>query len=208
VPDNRRVRIAGWCALLSVLTLVGAIFTFAVAEWLGVALEYISLLMLLVVFYALYVVHRSDSPTLSLAGLILMPVALVADMVGGASDGNATLGNIWYVSFSLPFLVFGFVMFRSARMSRGLAVLALAVGAVYLVAGAGGVPPGLDLRGLGQPARAAPDGRLAGLAGARPAFGTTGDGPGDPIRAVARHYRVNRCPRAGAPCRVPARGAT
>ncbi len=144
MPDAKLFRIAGWCALLSVLLLVGAIFSFAIAEWVGVGFEYASLLALLVVLYALYVVHRRDSAALSLVGLILLPVALVADAVSGANYGNATLVNIWYLTFSLPFLVFGFVIFRSARMPRGVAVLALLVGFVYLVAGAGGFLQGAD----------------------------------------------------------------
>lgn len=146
MTDTRLFRIAGWSALVTFLLMVAAIPSFFLVDWLGVVLEILALLTLTVVFYALHVVHRSESSGLSLAGLILMFIAIGADLVSVANYGNDSFTNLWYLAFSMPFLIFGLLGYLSARMQRGPAVVSLLTGAVYLVAAVGGILGSQDIR--------------------------------------------------------------
>ncbi len=144
MSNNKFFRIAGWCALAGALTMVAAVISFMLstgspaAGMIGGILEYISLLLMIFVFYALYVALRPESKILSLVGLILLIAAIVVDIVANISYGNTTLGNLWYLLLSLPFLIYGYLSFRSARISRGFAIVGLLTGVTYFVAGLGG----------------------------------------------------------------------
>ena len=138
--NTKLFRTAGWCAfasaLLVVLASVSFIFAGAApsAGMVGMSFEVIGLLLLVFVFYALAVAHRAESKWLGFAGVILMIVALVVDIVSQQVN-NTFLFGLWYLLFSLPFLIFGFLGFRSARMPRVLAILALLAGLIYFIAG-------------------------------------------------------------------------
>jgi uncharacterized membrane protein YwaF len=119
--------------------MVAAMVSFFIAGLVGGILEIISLLLLIFVFYALYIAHRTESKGLSLAGLILLIAAIGVDIVSMANYGNITLSNLWYLLLSLPFLIFGFLAFRSQRMPRGLAVVALLAGVTFFIAGVVGL---------------------------------------------------------------------
>lgn len=136
--NNNFFRITGWCAFAAALAMLGAVISFMLAPILGGILEYLFLLLLIVVFYGLYVTHRSESKGLSLTGLLLLLIAIVVDGISMSNYGNPTLSNLWYLAFSLPFLIFGFLGLRSPRLPRGLTVLALLTGGIYLVSGVGG----------------------------------------------------------------------
>ena len=98
---------------------------------------YLFFLLLIGVFYALYIAHRPESKGLSLAGLILVFPAI--GMAIAANLGGSTfLVSLWYLFFFLLFLIFGFLAFRSAKMPRGLAVVALLTGITYLISGVAG----------------------------------------------------------------------
>lgn len=136
MSDDRLFRIAGWCTIASVVLLVAATVSFPLgAGMLGGALEILFLLTLVFVFYALYVVHRSESRQLGLAGLILLVLAIGMDVASMTNYGNAVLGALWYLLLSLPFLIFGVLGYRSARMPSGLAVLAILTGVANIAAG-------------------------------------------------------------------------
>jgi hypothetical protein len=145
MSNNKLFRTAGWCALVGALSMVAAVVSFIfsgaapIAGMVGGILEYISLLLLVFVFYALSIAHRSESKGLGLAGLILLIVAIVVDVVAYVNYGNTILSNLWFLLLSLPFLIFGFLAFRSARMPRGLAVVALLAGVTSFISGVGGL---------------------------------------------------------------------
>jgi uncharacterized membrane protein YwaF len=142
---NKLFRTAGWCALAGAIAMIAAMVFFMIAPLVGGILEYISLLLLVFVFCALYVAHRAESKWLSLAGLILLIAAIGADVFSMANYGNSTLGNLWYLLFSFPFLIYGFLSFRNARMPRGLAVVALLAGLILFVSGVIGLLGNPDL---------------------------------------------------------------
>ena len=150
MENNKLYRTAGWCALASAVLMVLAMasFIFAgaapAAGMIGMSFEVISLLLLVFVFYALAVLHRAESKWLGFAGVILLVVALVVDIVSQQVN-NTILFGLWYLLFSLPFLIFGYLGFRSARMPRVLAILAFLAGAIYFIAGVFGLVGNPDL---------------------------------------------------------------
>jgi hypothetical protein len=139
MTENKLFRLTGWCALFGVLFMLAAMVSFPLgAGTLGGILEILFLLLLIIVFYGLYVAHRSESAGLALAGLLLLILAIGVDIVSMQNYGNALLGNLWYTLLSLPFLIYGFLAYRSARMPRGLAVVALLAGIFFFISGVGG----------------------------------------------------------------------
>jgi hypothetical protein len=149
--NSKLFRSAGWGALADAILLPLAMVSFVlsgavpIAGMVGMLLEILSLLLLVFVFYALSVAHRSESRWLGFAGMILLVAALVVDVVSQQYQTSFLFG-LWYLLFSLPFLIFGYLAWRSARMPRGLAVLALLTGAITFIAGVLGL--------LGNPAMA------------------------------------------------------
>lgn len=138
MSNNSLYRTAGWCALLTALltVVVFVIFTVAPTSSLTLILGVVSLLVMTLVFYALYVAHRSESAGLSLAGLILWIVAGVANIASLANPTNNALYAVSTMAFAVPILIFGFLAYRSPKMPRGLAVVALLTGVVWGLAGA------------------------------------------------------------------------
>jgi hypothetical protein len=138
MSNNNLFRIAGWCAILSVL-LMGSFFvasSIAPTSPVAVILAFLGVAAITLVFYALYVVHRSESAGLSLAGLVLWVLAGVLDITSLLNPTNTILYAADSLLFSLPFLIFGFLAYRSAKMPRGLAWMALLSGVFWLIAGA------------------------------------------------------------------------
>jgi hypothetical protein len=138
MPNNILFRIAGWCALLAGL-IMGAFFVasaIAPTSVIGKILAIMGVLAMTVVFYALYVAHRSESAGLSLVGLLLWIPAGVVDIASLASPANTLLYAVDSLLFALPFLIFGFLAYRSAKMPRGLALIGLLSGVCWVITGA------------------------------------------------------------------------
>lgn len=138
MSNNNLFRIAGWCAVLSALATVAVfvIFTVAPTSSLAGILGTVAVLVVTIVFYALYVAHRSESAGLSLAGLVLWIVAAVLNIASLVNPANNALYAVASLAFALPLLIFGFLAFSSAKMPRGLGVMALLSGVVWVIAGA------------------------------------------------------------------------
>jgi hypothetical protein len=138
MSSNKLFRSAGWLAFAGAVLLIVTIVCLYIAHDLGDILLTIFFLLLIGIFYALYVAHRSESKGLSLAGLILVFPAVGVAIAANLSD-NTFLSNLLYLLISLSFLIFGFLAFRSARMPRGLAVVTLLTGVTYLISGVAGL---------------------------------------------------------------------
>jgi len=140
MANKNLFRLAGWCALVAVLLLVAVFVTLSVAPTspAGMILAIVGVLVLTPVFYALYVTHRAESAGLSLAGFVLWIPAAAVDLYSLANPANTFLYNLDCILFSLPFLIFGFLAYRSARMPNGLAVMGLLSGIFYLLTGVAG----------------------------------------------------------------------
>jgi hypothetical protein len=139
MDNNKLFRTAGWCALASVICLPFALVSFMlsgtapIAGMIGMIFEVLSLLLLVYVFYALSVAHRPESKWLGVAAMIIMVVAILVDLISQQFKSNFLFG-LWYLLYSLPYLIFGYLGLRSARMPHVLAVLALLGGGITFVA--------------------------------------------------------------------------
>jgi hypothetical protein len=140
MANNQLFRFTGWCALVVALLMVAILVVpSGASSTVGLILTIAILLGLTMVFYALYVAHRADSAGLSLAGLILWLLSLGLNIMSLVTNlVNNFLSNVGSLLWSLPFLIFGFLAYRSARMPRGLAVVAFLTGVVFLILGVAG----------------------------------------------------------------------
>lgn len=140
MTNNKLFRTAGWCSLAAAICIPFALVSFILsgsapsAGMVGMVFEILSLLLLVYVFYALSIAHRPESKWLGFAGMILLVVAIVIDIVSQQVN-NTFLFGLWYLLYSLPFLIFGFLGLRSARMPHVLAVLVLLAGVITFIAG-------------------------------------------------------------------------
>jgi hypothetical protein len=121
-----------------------AIVSFIVAPTFGVVVEIAVLLMLAVVFYALYVAHRPERPGLSLAGMVLGMLAVGLDLVSMANYGNTSLGSLWYMTLGMAWMVFGFLALSASKLPRVLSVVILLVGVFFVISGGGGLLVGAE----------------------------------------------------------------
>lgn len=138
MSNSKFFRTAGWCGLAGAIFFIVAFVTFPLGLGMfGGIFEILSFLATLVVFYGLYLAHRAQAGGLSLAGLVLAVAAILVAIVVLVTNMPA-LANLWYLLLSLPFLIFGYLAYRSNKMPRGLAIVELLAGAIFLVAGVGG----------------------------------------------------------------------
>jgi hypothetical protein len=138
---NNLYRIAGWCALVTaLLTVLIHLVPSGTLNIVGLILQIVILVGLTFVIYALFIAHRAESAGLSLAGLILGILILGLNLFTLVTNLNNTLiNNVGTLLWSLPFLIFGFLAWRSTRMPRGLAVAALLTGISFLIATVAGM---------------------------------------------------------------------
>jgi hypothetical protein len=138
--NNKLFRTAGWCALVVALLMVAIhVVPSGTSSIVGLILTIAIMLGLTIVFYALYVAHRSESAGLSLAGLILWILAFGLNLISLVSNISTFLGYVGSLFWLLPFLIFGFLAYRSDRMPRGLAVMAFLSGISLLIATVAGM---------------------------------------------------------------------
>jgi hypothetical protein len=131
-------RIASWCALVTALLMLLIPVVQSGPSAIGMILNIVILLGITFVFYVLYIAHRVESAGLSLVGLILWLFSLVLTLVGFLTTLSNSLSSVGSLLWALPFLIFGYLAWRSARMPRLLAVLALLIGVLYLLLGVAG----------------------------------------------------------------------
>jgi hypothetical protein len=140
MKNNQLFRIAGWCILVvALLMVVIHVVPSGAPSIIMLILSIAILLGLIFFFYMLYVVHRPESARLSLAGLVLGIIAVGLNLISLVSKLSAFLMNIGLLLWPLPFLVFGFLAWRSKRMPRGLALVGLLTGITFLIDGVAGL---------------------------------------------------------------------
>jgi hypothetical protein len=137
MPDKKVIQIARWCALLAVLLMISFFVIFSVAPTspIGVLLAIAGVFVLTPVFYALYLLHRSESAMLSLAGFLFWFPAGILDILSLLNHENKLLYIIDSFIFPIPILIFGWLAMKSTKMSTGIAMTALMSGMLYLVSG-------------------------------------------------------------------------
>jgi hypothetical protein len=92
-----------------------------------------SSLVFVVALVALYVVHRSEAPGLSLAAALLLGIALVASIFVDPTDVTNPILLIMTACYGVGSLLLGWLAYRNPRLPRGLAVLLLLIGVLSLI---------------------------------------------------------------------------
>lgn len=131
MSNNNLFRFAGWSAILSI------VFSFAMFAFIGggrggafMAVSMVASFFTAAVLYGLYVFHRSQAATLSLAMLICAVVGLILENIG---TGPATpLGMVTSIIYGATFLLVGYLGYGNPQMPRWLAILAYVVGGASL----------------------------------------------------------------------------
>lgn len=111
------------------------IISIAPSSSMGVLLALAGILILTPVFYALYLIHHSESAILSHVGFIFWFPAGALDMASLLNHENTMIYIIDCFIFSVPLMIFGFLAFKSKKMPNGIAIMALLSGVFYLMSG-------------------------------------------------------------------------
>lgn len=137
MSDKKVIQISRWCALLAVVLMLSFFILISIAPSsnLGVLLALAGILILTPVFYALYLIHRSESAILSLAGLIFWLPAGALDMASLINHENTLIYIIDCFIFSVPLMIFGYLAYKSKIMRNSIAIMPLVSGAFYLFSG-------------------------------------------------------------------------
>jgi hypothetical protein len=140
MKNNQLFQIAGWCALAAALLMLAIhVLPSGTSNMIGLIITIGTMLGLTVVFYALYYFHRVESAQLSLTGLVLWILAFVLNLFSLIGVLNTFLGYLASFFWLLPFLIFGYLAYQTAKIPRGLAVVALLCGISLLIATAAGI---------------------------------------------------------------------
>ncbi len=137
--SNNLFRFAGYAAILSaVLTVVaiGVGITSDMNNMLGLVCSIASSILFVPVVYALYLVHRAQSPGLALAAAILTIVGDIASIFfDPAAPANAPLSGIITVILGIGVLLFGWLAFGNNQMPRGIPIVVWLAGGLVVLSG-------------------------------------------------------------------------
>lgn len=142
-------RYAGIAGLISI---VAFFLAFALPAMLGEAnsalvmvVYAVNLLTSLVPLFALYVIHRSEAPGVSLAAFVAAATSSLLSFGVDPSNLASPLMLTVTVLYAVGALLYGWLGMRSARLPRGIGVTALIVGCLAALAAvaapAGAVEP-------------------------------------------------------------------
>lgn len=152
MSNNNLFRYSGIAAISSaviyVLTLAVGIATGDASSTVGVILTIVSILLFLLVTYALYVVHRRESAGISLIALILAGGGTIGGLFLDPTKITPLFGLVALV-YGIGLALFGWLAYRSPKMPRGMGIVVIVTGVLALilaaVAFAGG---GIEIFGL------------------------------------------------------------
>lgn len=127
MSNTNLFRFAGWSAILSIL------FSFGMFALIGggrggafMVVSIIAALFTFLALYGVYVFHRSQAATLSLAMLVCGAVGLILENLGMGPD--TPMGMVTSAIYGTTFLLVGYLGYGNAQMPRWLAICAYVVG--------------------------------------------------------------------------------
>ena len=130
-------RVAGYSAIVTLVLWIGGFAIGAVSPALvGPALA-LAAIIFLVVIYALYLVHRTESSGLALGATLLTALGMIVSLFAGdpSVPTNAFFYGTCTVVFGVGIVLLAWLAFNSPKMPRGLAIAVLIMGIMSLVAG-------------------------------------------------------------------------
>jgi hypothetical protein len=139
MSSNGLFRIAGYAAALC------AVITAAtVGLGIGVNMNnplffvgiFVSSILLLLVVYALYVVHRTESPQLALGAFVATAIGDIGSLfVDPTAPANAIPFGLVTLLFGIGLLLFSLLAHRSSQMQKGMSVVVFLFGALSVLSG-------------------------------------------------------------------------
>ena len=145
MSNNNLFRLAGWSAYLSAIaTIIGAVtlvIFFSVGDPYGKINDVSSVvigLTAIVILFALYQLHRSAAPTISLivflvGALAMLTAAVVQTLLVINGTNFGMIVTIAFGIFGASLIAFGYLAVVNETLSRGLAWLGIAAGIGYVL---------------------------------------------------------------------------
>ena len=136
--NQSTLRYGGIAAIATAL-----LYTVSIVLWIGAgesaapppdaaAAYAASSLVVLVTLYALFVIHRSESPVIALIAVLLLAVSSVASILMDPTNLEIPMVLILTVAYGIGTLMLGWLAYRSPRMSLGMAILLFLIGLLSL----------------------------------------------------------------------------
>lgn len=115
---------------------------------LVMSLYTVNLLTSLVTLFALYVVHRSESPALGMTAFAASTASSLLSFGADYTDPASPLMLVVTILYALAALLFGWLGVRSGRLPRGIGVTALIVGSAAALSVVAALAGAIDLAGI------------------------------------------------------------
>ena len=145
-------RYAGIAGLVSIATFFLILVLPAVGgganSVLAMSLYAVNLLTSIVTLFALYVVHRNESPTISMTAFAAATASSLLSFGADYMNPASPLMLVVTTLYVIAALLYGWLGLRSARLPRGIGVIALVVGSVAAFSAAAALAGAIDLAGM------------------------------------------------------------
>lgn len=127
-----------------IAAIVGAVlYVVSLVLWMGAgtsgpsplaqALYVASQLIFFVTLYALYIVHRDESPVRVVVGALVLALSILASLFIDPTDTSNPIVTFLTIAYGMGGLILGWLAYRSPKMSKGIGAAALLTGAASLV---------------------------------------------------------------------------
>lgn len=130
--------------LILVLPAVGG----GVNSALVMSLYVVNLLTSIVTLFALYVVHRNESPAISMTAFAATTSSSLLSFGADFTNPASPLMLVVTILYALAALLYGWLGVRSVRLPRGIGILALVVGSVAALSAAAALAGAIELAGV------------------------------------------------------------
>ncbi|HHY54053.1 MAG TPA: hypothetical protein GYA08_01325 [Chloroflexi bacterium] len=131
------IRLGGIAAIVCVV-----LYFASIGLWMGAGTEsspplataayMASQAMFFVTLYALYLIHRDESPALILVGVLVLGISIAASFFVDPTDTSNPMVLYLTIGYGVGGLILGWLAYRSPRLSKGIGIAALLTGALSL----------------------------------------------------------------------------
>ncbi len=92
-----------------------------------------SQLIFLVTLFALYVLHKEESPVLALIATLVLAAAILLSLFIDPTDTSNPLVILLTIGYGVGAIILGLLAWRSSRLTRAIAITVLLVGVLSLI---------------------------------------------------------------------------
>jgi len=145
-------RYAGIAGVISIVTFLLILVLPAMAgntsSGLIMSLYAVNLLTSLVSLFVLFLIHRSESPMLSMVAFAATTASSLLSFGADFTNPASPLMLTVTILYALAALLYGWLGMRSARLPRGIGVTALVVGGIAALSAAAALAGAIELAGM------------------------------------------------------------